>query len=412
MIANTNICSHNVFASDRADQPRGDRKAILLTRVNLSPYLTEIALAQLRRRRSAKWSQYPEDVLPAWVAEMDFPLAEPVRRALREAIEANDCGYANPADLGEAFAEFAANRHGWKVDPAAVSPSPDVVGAITSVLKVIAEPGDRVLLNTPVYHPFFAVIEEAGCELAEAPLAEGGLDLEAIEREFAAGAVALILCSPHNPAGTVPNRAQLAAIAASAARHGAWVLADEIHASLTLPGAEHVPFLTVSDAAAARGIAFWSASKAFNLAGLRCAEIVTASPQAAEVIARLPVSATHCGHLGAIGSIAAFREGDAWLDDVLAVLDHNRKLLGELLVERLPEVEYREPEAGYLAWLDFRAFDLGPDPSQLILERGRLALSPGPQFGPQGAGFARLNIGTSPALVEAAVERIAQAVGP
>jgi cystathionine beta-lyase len=373
--------------------------------------LTELSLGQLRRRRSAKWTQYPGDVLPAWVAEMDFPLAEPVKRALREAIDADDTGYPDPRELGAAFAGFAASRHGWEVDPASVSPSPDVVGAITAVLQAIAEPGDRVVLNTPVYHPFFAVIEEAGCELAEAPLVDGELDLDAIDREFATGAVALILCSPHNPTGSVPTREQLSALADSAARHGAWVLADEIHASLTLPGAEHVPFLTVSEAAAAHGVAFWSASKAFNLAGLRCAEIVTASAQADAVVERLPVSATHCGHLGAIGSVAAFREGGAWLDDVLAVLDHNRGLLGELLAARLPEVGYRAPQAGYLAWLDFRALDLGPDPSQPILERGRLALSPGPQFGPQGTGFARLNLGTSPALVEEAVERIARAVG-
>jgi len=379
--------------------------------LSLSPALTELSVEQLRRRRSAKWTRYPGDVLPAWVAEMDFPLAEPVKRALREAIDADDTGYPDPGELGAAFAEFAASRHGWEVESASVSPSPDVVGAITAVLQAIAEPGDRVVLNTPVYHPFFAVIEEAGCELTEAPLLDGELDLEAIDREFATGAVALILCSPHNPAGSVPTREQLSALADSAARHGAWVLADEIHASLTLPGAEHVPFLTVSEAAAAHGIAFWSASKAFNLAGLRCAEIVTASAQAAAVVERLPVSATHCGHLGAIGSVAAFREGGAWLDDVLAVLDHNRELLAELLAARLPEVGYRTPQAGYLAWLDFRALDLGPDPSQPILERGRLALSPGPQFGPQGAGFARLNLGTSPALVEEAVERIARAVG-
>jgi cysteine-S-conjugate beta-lyase len=377
----------------------------------LSPTLTDLSLVDLRRRRSAKWTHYPPDVLPAWVAEMDFPLAPPVTRVLQDAIDAGDCGYANPSELGPAFAEFAAAHHGWEVDPAQVSPSPDVVGAITAVLGAIAGPGDRVVLTTPVYHPFFAVIEEAGCELAEAPLVDEGLDLEAIEREFAGGAVALILCSPHNPAGTVPTRKQLAAVAEAAARHGAWVLADEIHAPLTLPGAEHVPFLTVSDAAAARGIAFWSASKAFNLAGLRCAEIVTASSEAAAVIERLPVSATHCSHFGALGSIAAFRGGGPWLEDVLAVLDFNRRLLTDLLGERLPEVGYREPEAGYLAWLDFRGLDLGPDPSQPILERGQLALSPGPQFGPQGAGFARLNLGTSPALVEEAVERIAKAVG-
>jgi cysteine-S-conjugate beta-lyase len=380
-------------------------------RADLDPALTELSLECLRRRRSVKWSRYPDDVLPAWVAEMDFPLATPVKQALLEAIELSDCGYPDPAKLGAAFAEFAERRHGWKVDPAALSPSPDVVGALTAVLKAVAAPGDRVVINTPVYHPFFAVIEEAECELVEVPLAGTELDVEGIDRAFAAGARALILCSPHNPTGSVPSRAELEAIAASAARHDAWVLADEIHASLTLPGAEHVPFLTVCEAARRRGIAFWSASKAFNLAGLRCAEIVTASAEAAAMVERLPVSATHCGHLGAIGSIAAFRHGGPWLDQVLAVLDHNRGLLARLLAERLPEVAYAQPRAGYLAWLDFRAFGLGPDPADPILERGRLALSPGPQFGPQGAGFARLNLGTSPALVEEAVARICRAVG-
>jgi cystathionine beta-lyase len=267
------------------------------------------------------------------------------------------------------------------------------------------------VIDTPVYHPFFSVIEELGCELMEAPLFDGELDPKAIERCFATGARALILCSPHNPTGTVPTGEQLVAIAAAAERHGAWVLADEIHAPLTLPGAEHVPFLGVSEAAAERGIALCSASKTFNLAGLQCAQIVTASENAAAVIARLPHPATHCGHLGAIASVAAFRHGGAWLDDVIAVLDHNRTLLARLLADRLPEVAYAPPQAGYLAWLDLRELDLGDDPSEALLERGRVALSPGPQFGPQGAGFARLNIGTSPALVEEAIARIALAVG-
>ncbi len=380
---------------------------------SLNPELTELPPERLRLRRSAKWARYPADVLPAWVAEMDFPLAEPVRVALAEAVELDDTGYAWPEGTGlaEAFAEFAAARLGWEVDPVAVSPSSDVVGAITALLREITEPGDPVVVNTPVYHPFFSLIEELGCELMEAPLVDGELDPEAVERCFAAGARALILCSPHNPAGTVPTREQLAAVAAAAVRHGAWVLADEIHAPLTLPGAEHVPFLGVSEEAAERGIALCSASKTFNLAGLQCAQIVTASEGAAAVIGRLPHLATHCGHLGAIASVAAFRAGSDWLDDVIAVLDHNRTLLAQLLAENLPEVGYAPPRAGYLAWLDLRPLDLGEDPSEALLERGRVALSPGPQFGPQGAGFARLNIGTSPALVEEAVTRIAKAVG-
>jgi cystathionine beta-lyase len=380
---------------------------------SLNPELTELPLERLRLRRSAKWARYPADVLPAWVAEMDFPLAEPVRVALAEAVELDDTGYAWPEGLGlaEAFTEFAKERLDWEVDPAQVSPSSDVVGALTAVLGEISEPGDRVVINTPVYHPFFSLIEELGCELVEAPLLDGQLDPDGIERCFAAGTKALILCSPHNPAGTVPSGEQLAAVAEAAARHGAWVLADEIHAPLTLPGAAHIPFLTISDAAAERGIAFCSASKTFNLAGLQCAQIVTASDNAAAVIGRLPFLATHCGHLGAIASVAAFRHGAAWLDDVIAVLDHNRHLLTRLLAERLPEVGFTAPQAGYLTWLDLRELGFGEDPCEPLLERGRIALSPGPQFGLQGAGFARLNIGTSPALVEEAVNRIVKAVG-
>jgi cystathionine beta-lyase len=379
----------------------------------LNPELTELPLERLRLRRSAKWARYPAEVLPAWVAEMDFPLAERVRTALAEAVELDDTGYAWPQGLGlaEAFAGFAAERLGWEVEPERVVPSSDVVGALAAVLREIAEPDDGVVINTPVYHPFFELIAELGCDLVEAPLVEGQLNPEAVERAFATGARALILCSPHNPAGTVPSREQLKALAAAAARHGAWVLADEIHAPLTLPGAEHVPFLTVSEEAAEHGIAFCSASKTFNLAGLGCAQIVTASERAAAVIERLPFLATHCGQLGAIASVAAFRDGGGWLDDVIAVLDHNRSLLGELLAERLPEVGYTAPQAGYLAWLDLRALDLGEDPSETLLERGRVALNPGPSFGPQGAGFARLNFGTSPALLEEAVTRIAKAAG-
>jgi cystathionine beta-lyase len=379
---------------------------------SLNPYLVDLQIDRLRQRRSAKWARYGVEVLPAWVAEMDFPLSEPVKRALIEAVELDDCGYASPQELGlaEAFAAFAERRLGWIVDPERVRPSPDVVGAIRSLLRALTEPGQRIVITPPVYHPFFAVIEELGCELAEAPLSADGLDPEAIERQFAAGAVALILCNPHNPTGGVASREQLVAIADAAERYGAWVLADEIHAPLVLPGGRHVPFLTVSDAARERGIALCSASKAFNLAGLQCAQIVTASENATEVTSQLPFGDTHCGHLGAIASVVAFRDGGPWLDDVIAVVDHNRRLLAELLAERLPQVGYTQPQASYLSWLDLRSLELGDDPSVVILERCGVALSPGPSFGAQGAGFARLNIGTSPALLEEAVQRIATIV--
>jgi cystathionine beta-lyase len=381
--------------------------------VSLNPELTELSLEALRLRRSAKWRFFEPDVLPAFVAEMDFPLAPAVKIALAEAVELDDTGYGYPDGLGlaDAFADFARERLGWEVDPAGVTAAPDVVNAITSLLRTIAKPGDRVVINTPVYHPFFAIIEELGLELAEVPLVDGGLDVDGIDAEFRRGAVALILCSPHNPTGTLPTEGQLGALAAAAAQHGAWVLSDEIHWPLTLPGARHVPFLSVSEAARQHGIALVSASKAFNLAGLSCAQFVTASERAQAVVEGLPFIARHAGHFGALASVAAYREGAAWLDDVIAVIDHNRALLAELLAARLPEVAYTPPRAGYLTWLDMRALDLGDDPCEALLERGRIALNAGPTFGPQGKGFARLNIGTSPALVEEAVKRIVKGAG-
>jgi cysteine-S-conjugate beta-lyase len=378
----------------------------------LNPELVQIPIEQLRRRGSYKWARYPDDVLPAWVAEMDFPLALPVKRALAEAVDLGDCGYSYPRamGLGEAFAGFSDSRMGWRVDPKWVSPTIGILSAISAILSIIAKPGDAIVLTPPVYQPFYSLIREIGCKVVEVPLVDGKLDTEAIDRRFTEGAAALILCSPHNPTGTMPTARELTAVAESAARHDTWVLADEVHAPLALPGSNHVPFLSLCEAAAERGISFCSASKAFNVAGLKCALAIAASETSFRLIQRMPSRITDCGHFGAIASVAAFREGGAWLDDVLAVLDHNRRLVGELLVERLPEIGYLEPHGGYLAWLDLRCLKIGDDPSMTILKHGRLALSPGLEFGDYGAGFVRLNFGTSPELVEQAIDRLAIAV--
>jgi cysteine-S-conjugate beta-lyase len=372
--------------------------------------LTDLSLERLTRRRHAKWSRYEPDVLPAWVAEMDFPLADPVKAALIEAIELDDTGYANPAasGLAGAFAGFAERRLGWLVDPSQVAPLIDVVDGIARIVRVLTEPGDGVIISPPVYHPFFVVIDEVGREVVEAPLGAGGeLDLETIRDRLGEGARMIVLCNPQNPTGATAGREQLAGLAELAAEHEAWVLADEIHAPLTLAGAEHVPFVTVSEAAAARGIVLASASKAFNIAGLKCALAVTAGEPAREQVERLPVSAGRCGHLGVLASVAAFEHGDAWLDAVLGLLDSNRALLAELLAERLPAVRYVPPRAGYLAWLDCTALGLGDDPSEAFLERGRVALSSGPTFGVQGRGHVRLNFATNPELLAEAVRRMA-----
>lgn len=375
---------------------------------------TELSIERLRRRRSVKWTFYPDDVLPSWVAEMDFPLAEPISEALRGAIDRDDTGYANPgaSRLAPAFAGFAERHYGWEVDPEQVIACNDVVNGLRDLLRVLLEPGDGVVITPPVYHPFFSLVPEAGCELVQVPLTDGrDLDLEGIARAFAAGARALLLCNPQNPTGRTVSRPELERLAEIAAEHGAWILSDEIHAPMTLPGAEHIPFVTVSEHAAERGIALVSASKAFNLAGLGCAQIITAGGAARETVDQLPFGNRHPGHLGTIASEAAYEFGDEWLATLIEVLDSNRRHLAEILLRQLPEVAYEQPSAGYLAWLDLTQLELDEDPAPAILERGRVAFSPGPQFGIGGEGHVRLNYGTSPALVTEAVERLAQGVG-
>lgn len=361
----------------------------------------------LRRRQSAKWRVFPPDVLPMWVAEMDYPVAAPIRRALEEALAADDLGYADPRGLGDAFATFAAGRWGWRVDPAHVTVACDVVTAIGELLEVLTQPGDAVVIDPPIYPPFAATIRRHGRKVIETPLVAGRLDLDALARAYAAGARVHLFCSPHNPSGMVPTRAELTALAELAARHGVIVVSDEIHAPLTYPGSTHVPFPTVSPAAAENGIVLASASKAWNLAGLKSSVIVTSSERTRALVAKLPADLPyHAGHLGVLGARAAFLEGGPWLDQTIAILDRNRHLLTSLLNEHLPDVVYAPPAAGYLAWLDCRALGLGDDPAKVFLERGRVAFSPGPTFGREGHGFARLNLATTAALLEEGVLRM------
>jgi cystathionine beta-lyase len=375
----------------------------------------DITAATLRRRRSAKWALYGEDVLPAWVAEMDFPIAEPIKRVLHAAIDDDDCGYADPAGLGDSFAPWAKARWGWDPKSEDVHVVADVVTGLAEILRVATAPGDGVVIEPPVYHPFAATIRQLGRVVVDVPLvkSEGthAPDLDALERAYAAGARAHLLCSPHNPTGTVYSEAALARIAELADRHRVLVLADEIHAPLTLPGAIHRPFSAISGAAARRSIVLTSASKTWNLAGLKAAVMVASSDEARAVLARLPPDTPyHAGHLGVLASRAAFREGANWLASVIAILDRNRALLGDLLRAHLPLVGYVPPRAGYLAWLDCSALGLGADPAAAFLERGKVALSSGPMFGREGEGFARLNIATSRGLLEEAVRRMASVV--
>ncbi|ROR81915.1 cystathione beta-lyase [Plantibacter flavus] len=384
--------------------------------------MTEIVSADpldvLRSRTSEKWSEYPDDVLPMFVAEMDVPLAPVIRDVLHAAIDRGDAGYvASRTRLPQAFADFAARRWGWDVDPGSVFTTADVSMGIVEILRRVISPGEGVVITSPVYPPFFDLVTEAGGVVVDAPLLgssragdpAGGwrLDLDGLEAAFRNGAKAFLLCNPHNPIGRPHTVDELRSVAALAARYGVTVVSDEIHAPLTQPGERFVPYLSVSDEAAEHGYAVLSASKAWNLAGLKCAVMVTAGPGPRSVVAGMPVEVFwRTGQFGVLASVAAFEAGEPWLDGLLGLLDGNRRLLGELLGTELPEVGYRPPGAGYLAWLDCTAFGWTEPPARRILREARVALQEGAPFGPGGVGHARLNLACSPELLTEAVGRI------
>ncbi|WP_353113412.1 aminotransferase class I/II-fold pyridoxal phosphate-dependent enzyme [Microbacterium sp.] len=376
-----------------------------------------LSLDELRERSSEKWREYPDDVLPLFVAETDFPLAPAVSAALEKAVRIGDTGYvASRTPLAEVFAAFALRRFGWTVDPSRIRTTADVSMGIVEILRRVIAPGDGVVVTAPVYPPFFDLVEEAGGAAERIPLRRVGdgwaLDLVAIDRALSAGARAVLLCNPHNPTGTVHSRESLSELAEIAARHGAVVVSDEIHAPLVQPDAGFTPFLAAGDAAARVGFAVTSASKAFNLAGLKCALMVAASEEHAAVLRGLPIEVVwRTGQFGLLAAIAAFSpESDVWLDGLLAALDENRRLLGDLLASRLPAARYRMPDAGYLAWIDLSGLGWGDNPAKRILREGRVALHFGPAFGAEGAGHVRLNFGTSPEIISEAVTRISRLV--
>ncbi|MFF4056078.1 MalY/PatB family protein [Streptomyces sp. NPDC001708] len=377
--------------------------------------LRRLTLEQLRRRTSMKWRTYPQDVLPLWVAEMDVPLAEPVVRAVRDAVELGDTGYPAGTAYAEALAGFASERWGW--DGLAVERTaivPDVMLGVVEMLKLVSGPGDPVVVNSPVYPPFYQFVGNMDRRVVEAPLgADGRIDLAVLEDVFGrvrkgTGRPAYLLCSPHNPTGTVHTAQELADVAALARTYGVRVVADEIHAPLVASGATFVPYLSVPGGQ--DGLSLMSASKGWNLPGLKAA-VAVAGPDAADDLARLPEEVGHGpSHVGVLAHTAALRDGGPWLDALLSGLDDNRRLLADLLAGTLPAVRYEPAEATFLAWLDCRALELGDDPAAVFLERGRVALNSGIPFGTGGAGFVRLNLATSPELITEAVRRMAAAL--
>jgi cystathionine beta-lyase len=371
--------------------------------------LRSLDIGQARARPGAKWQFHPAEYA-AWVADMDFPIAPAIRDRLIE-VASTDVGYpvwggprgASPAV--SAFVDRMTNRYGWAPCPAWLYELSDVVQGVRVAVHHLTAPGDRVVLHTPAYHPFLDTIESMQRRIVRvpAPFDHDALDA-ALTRQPAR---LMILCHPHNPTGHVFTRPELERIAEIAARHDLVVVSDEVHADLVHAPHGHVPFESLGPDVAARTITVTSASKAFNLAGLRWAILHAGSAAMRSVLHALPAHYLGAPNVMAVEATAtAWTAGDEWLDAVRVVLDENRHTLSDLLAAHLPDVRYTPPDATYLAWLDCRDLGLGDDPAVTFRERG-VELSPGPQFGVEGEGFVRLNFATSPAILAETVAAMA-----
>ena len=357
----------------------------------------------LRHRGSLKWTRGGPGVLGAFVAEMDFGAAPAVQAALLDVMDRRDYGYLSDsaaAGLRVACADWQQSAYGWSVDPASVWPMADVLRCLQAAISVFSRPGSPVILPTPAYMPFVLLPGLVGRELIQVPMVTGAdgrltLDLDGIDAAYRAGGHLLVLVNPCNPVGRVYSAEELAAVAAVVERHGGRVFADEIHAPLVYPGARHVPYASVSAVAARHSVTAVSASKAWNLPGLKCAQlIVTGDADVATWERNWPLYEHDASMLGVRATIAAYNDGRDWLCDVAGYLDGSRHLLTRLLAEHLPSVSYRVPEGTYLAWLDCRGLDLRPDPAAFFLERAGVLATNGAECGDGGQGFLRLNFAT------------------
>jgi cysteine-S-conjugate beta-lyase len=376
--------------------------------------LTEDAL---RAAGGLKWTRYPT-ALGAWVAETDLGTAPAVTTALHEAVDQARFGYL-PTQAAEEMARacsgWHARRYGWEVPAERISPLPDVIAGLQAAIEHFTPPGSPVVLPTPAYMPFRTVPGLMGRELIEVPMVErdgrATYDLDGIERALRAGAGLVVHVNPHNPLGRVFTAEEQLELAAVVDRAGARVFSDEIHAPLVHPGAVHRPYASLSPVTAAHTLTATSASKAWNLPGLKAAQLVLSDAGDAEHWAQVGFLYGHgASTLGVIANTAAYAAGGPWLDGVLTYLDGNRRLLAELLAERLPEVRYRPPEGTYLAWLDCRALALEGSAGEFFLDRAGVALIDGPECGVPGQGHVRLNFATGRALLTAMVDRMAAAV--
>ncbi len=372
-----------------------------------------------KRGTSTKWMRYPRDVIPAWIADMDLGIAPVIAQELIERIDNGDLGYPCAeveSRLIDAFSDRYLERFNTPLDPALGIVSTDVVQSIVIALMPLTKPNDGVIVQTPIYPPFLQSVNDTGRRLRENPLVQTdrGWEINFDELEKLAGepdTSLLLLCSPHNPTGRVFTQTELVRVAEICSRHGVLVVTDEIHCDIVFEPNYHIPFASISPEFAARVVTLTSATKSFNIAGLRCSVVHFGSAELKEcyesIDSHLRGSVSTPSMLAAT---AAWTKGDNWLKSTLALLRENRDYLTTFVLESGLGLKYSPPQGTYLAWLDFRETKAAASPQEFLLSEAKVALSPGPDFGQPGIGWARLNFATKPEILSEMLERIGTAL--
>lgn len=379
--------------------------------------LDDLTTETLYQKQCAKWQMHPNDVLPLWVADMDFPVAEEIRTALKNHVETSNFGYppkGGMPGLMDATLERLKSRYGLNLEPSQLHFTNSTVTGLYLGVMACSSPGEEVIMQSPIYGPFMAAVDNTGRKAVYIKMVHDGehwrIDFEALEKAVTPASRIFMLCNPHNPVGRVFTRAELERLGEFVLKHRLWVISDELHADLRYPGFEHIAFATLSDAIAQRTITLYGPSKSFNLAGLK---ISCAFSHNEALLARFKEMGTGLAGLpntlAQTATLTAYREGDAWLYSTLEYLKGNRDFVADFVSNKIPQVKHTSPEGTYLAWLDFTNLELD-DVETFLREKAKVALNDGAWFGPSGEGFARLNFATSRSIVEEALGRIRNAV--
>ncbi|BAC14294.1 MalY/PatB family protein [Oceanobacillus iheyensis] len=377
-----------------------------------------------KQTRSVKWDMVQEvfqsnDVLPMWVADMDFKAPEEVNQALIERARHGIYGYtAIDSDVSSAIINWLERRHNWSIDPSWLSYSPGVVNSLHMAVQAFTDPGDNILIQTPVYTPFYNLIKELDREIVKNPLVYEDqyytIDFNDMEKKLASGIKAFILCSPHNPVGRVWTKEELQKMADLCLQYDVMIFSDEIHADLVFPGEKHIPIASLSEEVSDNTITCMAPSKTFNLAGLDASYVITSNKENRQKLDKAFHRQGFHNMLNTMGNTAmeaAYRHGDYWLDELVQVLEQHTQYVREMFEAHAPELKVTHTEGTYLLWVDCSSLGLNKQElKKFMIEKARVGLNAGQDYGVEGDSFMRINIACPRATLEEGIERIITAV--